>query len=79
LPPKPGEHIGVHAQAHQLLDWPVEKSDLNVRGTRTSFRRIGVVDLRIRAIREPLKFPALPVSDGRGKERARRDSPFLPR
>jgi hypothetical protein len=30
LPSKPGEHLGVHANAHQLLDWPVETSNLNV-------------------------------------------------
>jgi hypothetical protein len=31
LPSKPGEHVGIHAKAHQLLDGPVETSNLDVR------------------------------------------------
>jgi len=78
-PPKPVEDVGIHAQAHQLLDWPVEAADLNVGCPRLPFRRIGKVDLRIGASGEPLQFPALLVTDRSGKERARGDSLFLPR
>ena len=44
---KPGEHVGIHAEAHQLLDWPVETPDLDVRGPWISFGNIGKIDLRI--------------------------------
>jgi len=38
--PEPVEHVGVHAEAHQLLDWPVEPADLNVGEARLPFRGI---------------------------------------
>ena len=47
LAAKPGEHVGIHAEAHQLLDWPVETPDLDVRGPWISFGNIGKIDLRI--------------------------------
>src|ERR1035437_6502928 len=53
-PSKPVEDVGIHAKAHQLLDWPIKTADLNVGRLRLSFRRIGKVDLRIRTIRQPL-------------------------
>ena len=73
------EYVGIDAKAHQLLDWPIKTADLNVGRPRPSFRRIGKVDLRIGTIGKPLQLPALLVTDGSGKERARGDSPFLPR
>jgi hypothetical protein len=48
------EDVGIHAKAHQLLDWPIKTADLNVGRLRLPFRRIGKVDLRIRTIRQPL-------------------------
>jgi hypothetical protein len=47
------EDVGIHAKAHQLLDWPIKTSNLNLGRLWLSFRRIGKVDLRIRTIREP--------------------------
>ncbi len=79
LPSKPGEHVGIHAKTHQLLDWPVKAPHLNAGRPRPSLRRIGKVDLRIGTVREPLEFPALLVSERSSKERGRWDSPFLPR
>ena len=52
-PSEPVEDIGIHAKAHQLFDWPVKASHLNVGRPRPAFRRIGKVDLRIRAIGKP--------------------------
>jgi hypothetical protein len=48
------EDVGIHAKAHQLLDWPIKTADMNLGRPRLSFRRIGKVDLRIGKIREPL-------------------------
>jgi hypothetical protein len=47
LPSKPCEHIGIHANAYELLDWPVEPPDLNLGRPRNPFRSIGRIDLRI--------------------------------
>ena len=41
LPSKPGEHVGIHAKAHQLFDRPVEAPDLNFVGPWAPFSRIG--------------------------------------
>ncbi len=73
------EDVGIHAQAHQLLDWSIEAADLDIERPRLPFRRIGKVNLRIGTIDEPLQLPALLLTDGSGKERARGDSLFLPR
>ena len=78
-PSEPVEDVGIHAKTHQLLDRPIKTAHLNVGRQRPAFRRIGKVDLRIRSIGQALQLPSLLVTDGSGKERARGDSPFLPR
>jgi hypothetical protein len=40
-PSKPGEHVGIHAKTHQLLDRPVEATYLNLVSPWAPFRRIG--------------------------------------
>src|SRR5215472_12881695 len=40
---EPGEHIGVHAKADQLLHGPVEATDLDVVGSRGRFRSIRII------------------------------------
>ena len=44
---KPSQNIGVDTKADELLDRPVKTSDLNSRGRRFFFRRIGKIDFRI--------------------------------
>ena len=47
-PPKPREHLGIHAKADQLLDRPVESANLNARRVDVSFRSVRKVDSGIR-------------------------------
>lgn len=75
-PSKPSEHICVYPQAHWLFDGPVKSSHQHLRCTRSPFRRIGKVDLRIRHIREPPQLAPLPIADASRKEHARGDSLF---
>jgi len=53
-PPEPVEDVGIHAQAYQLLDRPIEAADLNFGRPWLPLRCIGKVDPRIGAGGEPL-------------------------
>jgi hypothetical protein len=53
-PSEPVEHVGIDPKAHQLLNWPIKTSNLNVGRLQTSFRRIGIVNLGIGSIGKPL-------------------------
>ena len=62
LSSEPGEAVGIHAQAHQLFDWPVETPDFDVRSTQSSLRCVREVDLRISASCDALWLPSLSIT-----------------
>ncbi len=73
------ENFGVHTNADQLLDGPVETPHLNIGKPWNDFRGARVVDLRIGKRRDGPQLPPLTFSERRGKDRARGGSLFVRR